>query len=102
MRAQKLRSWPGRRQALVRVIPIAVTMRIRPAMSAKAVRARLGCATRDTAEKARVIPAAATNQRCSRNGVIRRHSMGVMWGDGEDRKSTRLNSSHLVISYAVF
>src|SRR2546426_3189987 len=23
-------------------------------------------------------------------------------GDGEDRKSTRLNSSHLVISYAVF
>src|SRR5205807_8583463 len=24
------------------------------------------------------------------------------WGDGGDRKSTRLNSSHLVISYAVF
>src|SRR5256885_5282582 len=24
------------------------------------------------------------------------------WPDGRDRKSTRLNSSHLVISYAVF
>src|SRR5688500_12039499 len=31
--------------------------------------------------------------------------MGVFWGPqspGADRKSTRLNSSHLVISYAVF
>src|SRR5688500_19651227 len=30
---------------------------------------------------------------------------GVLWSDGKpftDRKSTRLNSSHLVISYAVF
>src|SRR5256885_8585853 len=26
----------------------------------------------------------------------------IIGGDGEDRKSTRLNSSHLVISYAVF
>src|SRR5437773_3884639 len=24
------------------------------------------------------------------------------WGDGSDRKSTRLNSSHITISYAVF
>src|SRR5256885_9117101 len=27
---------------------------------------------------------------------------GDRWRDGADRKSTRLNSSHLVISYAVF
>src|SRR5256885_3262201 len=27
---------------------------------------------------------------------------GVRWLGGPDRKSTRLNSSHLVISYAVF
>src|SRR5256885_8900907 len=27
---------------------------------------------------------------------------GLVWGVVEDRKSTRLNSSHLVISYAVF
>src|SRR2546426_1621091 len=32
--------------------------------------------------------------------VLRRRTVGV--GGGEDRKSTRLNSSHLVISYAVF
>src|SRR5256885_8471895 len=29
-------------------------------------------------------------------------TLEVMQGQGEDRKSTRLNSSHLVISYAVF
>src|SRR5256885_9533586 len=28
--------------------------------------------------------------------------IGVIWSFIEDRKSTRLNSSHLVISYAVF
>src|SRR2546426_3482068 len=28
--------------------------------------------------------------------------LGIAAGPGEDRKSTRLNSSHLVISYAVF
>src|ERR1039457_6482202 len=27
---------------------------------------------------------------------------GDIWGPGLDRKSTRLNSSHLVMSYAVF
>src|SRR5205807_4692372 len=30
------------------------------------------------------------------------HLVGERLGGGEDRKSTRLNSSHLVISYAVF
>src|SRR5258708_27528022 len=33
--------------------------------------------------------------------VGHRHRRGVD-GDGEDRKSTRLNSSHQIISYAVF
>src|SRR5256885_13079550 len=34
----------------------------------------------------------------------RRHVTGLLWQPGcvLDRKSTRLNSSHLVISYAVF
>src|SRR5256885_6445517 len=30
------------------------------------------------------------------------HALRHLRGAGEDRKSTRLNSSHLVISYAVF
>src|SRR5205807_3942282 len=35
--------------------------------------------------------------------VCRAHSAsGMKWGGTRDRKSTRLNSSHLVISYAVF
>src|SRR5437660_5526499 len=37
---------------------------------------------------------------------IKKHSTGkeatITYGDGEDRKSTRLNSSHVAISYAVF
>src|SRR5256885_4645459 len=37
--------------------------------------------------------------RCDRSGG-RREAAGI--GHEEDRKSTRLNSSHLVISYAVF
>src|SRR5256885_8450014 len=39
-------------------------------------------------------------------GVIREGQYGggtvMVWDRGADRKSTRLNSSHLVISYAVF
>src|SRR5260221_5165733 len=34
--------------------------------------------------------------------VVNRATMGESIEDGEDRKSTRLNSSHTVISYAVF
>src|SRR2546426_8678947 len=34
--------------------------------------------------------------------LIALHEMGHALGLGQDRKSTRLNSSHLVISYAVF
>src|SRR2546426_3733255 len=42
------------------------------------------------------------------NGTFGSQSFGISTGtsgctnDGKDRKSTRLNSSHLVISYAVF
>src|SRR5438132_9269365 len=41
------------------------------------------------------------------SGRLRRGSIGSSlassrWGPGSDRKSTRLNSSHTVISYAVF
>src|SRR5256885_10148875 len=34
--------------------------------------------------------------------TFRSHSIGAWLFTAEDRKSTRLNSSHLVISYAVF
>src|SRR5256885_12291882 len=37
-----------------------------------------------------------------RQGRTGRGAAGGRAGVGEDRKSTRLNSSHLVISYAVF
>src|SRR5205807_3542788 len=52
-------------------------------------------------------PAAASSPRCQ--GPTKREGLGSSgsWGWGSysplaDRKSTRLNSSHLVISYAVF
>src|SRR2546426_8550732 len=35
-------------------------------------------------------------------GIDRPHHQAALHGDEADRKSTRLNSSHLVISYAVF
>src|SRR2546426_2011464 len=44
-------------------------------------------------------PAAALHGDARRIAAVAR---GVGSGGGEDRKSTRLNSSHLVISYAVF
>src|SRR5947208_877845 len=34
--------------------------------------------------------------------TINQNANGVAGGDGRDRKSTRLNSSHQIISYAVF
>src|SRR2546426_3833321 len=42
----------------------------------------------------------ATGQRCSRVSLDSSTEL-ALWRGG-DRKSTRLNSSHLVISYAVF
>src|SRR2546426_7577006 len=36
------------------------------------------------------------------DGAARRRRAGAGGSDAADRKSTRLNSSHLVISYAVF
>src|SRR5256885_5843926 len=38
----------------------------------------------------------------TKNAGLRGFSYGMGVATGEDRKSTRLNSSHLVISYAVF
>src|SRR5947199_5216550 len=37
-----------------------------------------------------------------KSGSARTTNSGLMRGNGPDRKSTRLNSSHLGISYAVF
>src|SRR5256885_2279036 len=45
--------------------------------------------------------APSMHRGCDRNGGILKGRL-VISGTGEDRKSTRLNSSHLVISYAVF
>src|SRR5258708_21571119 len=52
-------------------------------------------------------PFAATVSRSLLESVLHRRERGVQVGadalhDGEDRKSTRLNSSHQIISYAVF
>src|SRR5256885_3223868 len=50
---------------------------------------------------------AIQNQLALKPGLRRRRSglaamIGLRRANGQDRKSTRLNSSHLVISYAVF
>src|SRR2546426_7782919 len=42
---------------------------------------------------------------CQRNSLMSRLTQRILWRasvNWKDRKSTRLNSSHLVISYAVF
>src|SRR5437899_5158769 len=47
-------------------------------------------------------PLQAGEQRVDHRGVDRVAFVGAVERGGEDRKSTRLNSSHLGISYAVF
>src|SRR5437588_8181538 len=39
---------------------------------------------------------------CAGSGAVRKPAMRAARDCGQDRKSTRLNSSHTVISYAVF
>src|SRR3989454_6137383 len=75
----------GRERAEVVADPLAITVR-RPAGGEVVVQ----CVLRDVA----VIPA-----RDDRGHGERGEGRAL---DGQDRKSTRLNSSHLVISYAVF
>src|SRR5258708_10555100 len=56
----------------------------------------------------RAVPAWHDGRRRPGPGVIEHDTLGYLiggvWfaGDTEDRKSTRLNSSHQIISYAVF
>src|SRR5688500_13182078 len=50
----------------------------------------------------RLHPARADDDRPGRGAVQLRGAGALDPAEGEDRKSTRLNSSHLVISYAVF
>src|SRR5215208_8098193 len=40
--------------------------------------------------------------RATLGAQVPRIGSAVVWGRAEDRKSTRLNSSHVAISYAVF
>src|SRR5256885_9315241 len=51
-----------------------------------------------------LVAAARRGARLARGGALRRGARDVGGPRGQrlDRKSTRLNSSHLVISYAVF
>src|SRR3989454_7572927 len=58
---------------------------------------------------ARVATVTEVAQFSVRGGILDVYGFGMAaparlewWGDEIDRKSTRLNSSHLVISYAVF
>src|SRR5256885_7071186 len=46
--------------------------------------------------------AADDKARKKKHGALMGELMKASKGKGKDRKSTRLNSSHLVISYAVF
>src|SRR4029077_19627780 len=80
--AQKLRSLRGRARALAEQTQSATSIRAKPMRSANAVRAGLGPrAVKHTAAKARVIPAAAKNQRRRRTRPILVHSMGVNYGN---------------------
>src|SRR2546426_7711846 len=47
-------------------------------------------------------PAGTVSASSAGSPLVRGGVQGGRLGPGEDRKSTRLNSSHLVISYAVF
>src|SRR2546426_5765909 len=53
-------------------------------------------------DPARGIPRLARRQRCVGEPALARRGRGGGQPRARDRKSTRLNSSHLVISYAVF
>src|SRR5207253_6475493 len=67
----------------------------------RAVRASVGKPTRRSVHRAASSPARAPGAEA---GLARRSAKrggGLVVG-GEDRKSTRLNSSHVAISYAVF
>src|SRR5438034_4620476 len=60
-----------------------------------------GCRMPAGVEGARDGPAGQGDPRCGIRGAVAGAEV-VEWGGDPDRKSTRLNSSHTVISYAVF
>ena len=61
---------------MVKVMAVAASIRARAARSEKAVSPGLGRAINDVPAKTRVIAAAAANQRCRWNRLIRPNSMG--------------------------
>src|SRR5256885_11945865 len=67
-------------------------------------RSRRGRGARDPAHGDRVSARAAarSTRAVLRHRGLRRRTARVLRAAARDRKSTRLNSSHLVISYAVF
>src|SRR5215831_10607385 len=77
IRTQKLRSRFGRLTALKIVLASAASIRMSPTQSAIAVRPGPRWPVRDTTAKARVTPAAATNQRWRRIKLIRPY---ILWG----------------------
>src|SRR5579885_2069074 len=68
---QNVLSLSEREIAFAKASPLATAISANPTRSAKVVRPVPFCARRDTAAKARVNPAAATNQRCWENRLIR-------------------------------
>src|SRR6478752_6163164 len=65
---------------MAKATPAPAAIMANPTRSAKAVKPLLLCAIRDTQAKARVDPAAATNQRWRWNRLIRPHSMSFVSG----------------------
>src|SRR5687768_17672280 len=63
---------------------------------------RSGGADDQPPEPARQAPEGALDQAAQPRGVLAEHTLHDLVFEGEDRKSTRLNSSHGYISYAVF
>src|SRR2546426_8671378 len=66
------------------------------------VRACLPAVAADVASQLVDEVAAEVRRERGEHAVAARGARAPRGGHGEDRKSTRLNSSHLVISYAVF
>src|SRR5690606_41916437 len=90
-----LHSFPTRRSSDLTVLE-------RFSLTQQALAERLGCTQSAVANKLRLLKLPeAVQEQVSRGLLSERHARALLRLE-EDRKSTRLNSSHVKISYAVF